>query len=67
MDIIKALENAKEAVNKMKEHLKTRPDEKLIKGYKLAMTDYERTGNEQCKMAANTIKEEIDRRGLDIE
>lgn len=67
MDIIKKVNDAKKAVSDMKAHLKTRPDEKLIKGYKLAMSDYERTGDERCKIAANQIKEEIDRRGLEIE
>jgi len=61
------LPDVNEEITKMKEHLKTRPDEKLINGYKQAMKDYEETGNEQCKYAGEHIKAEIDRRGIKIE
>jgi len=54
-------------LKKLEKHLKKRPDEKLIKGYKEAMKDYKDTGNEQCKYAADIIKKEIDTRGLKIE
>jgi len=54
-------------LKRMEQHLKKRPDEKLIKGYKAAMLDYEETGNEQCKIAGDIIKREMDRRGLKIE
>jgi hypothetical protein len=67
MDIIKKVNEAKKAVSDMKAHLRTRPDEKLIKGYKMAMADYERTDDYRCKAAADQIKEEIDRRGLEVE
>jgi len=59
--------NVKKAMKDMEEHLKTRPDDKIINGYKNAMKDYKETGNEQCKIAADVIKKEIDRRGLKVE
>jgi len=59
--------NPDKEMKKMKKHLMKRPDEKLINGYKNAMKDYEETENEQCKIAADMIKQEIDRRGLKIE
>lgn len=59
--------NVKKQMKKMEKHLKNRPDEKLIEGYKRAMQDYEDTKNEQCKSSADIIKQEIDRRGLEIE
>jgi len=59
--------NVKSEVEKLKEHLKGRPDLKLINGYKQAMQDYEDTMDERFKCAADIIKEEIDRRGLKIE
>ena len=55
------------ALKKMEKDLKGRPDEKLIAGYKRAMKDYEESGNEQIKVAADIIKKEIDSRGLKIE
>ena len=58
--------NIEKEMKKMEKHLKSKPDEKLIKGYKEAMSDYNQTGNEQCKVAADIIKKEIDRRGLEI-
>jgi len=56
----------KKQLKDMEKHLKTRPDEKLISGYKNAMKDYEETGNDHCKLAAECIKKEIDRRGLTV-
>lgn len=53
-------------MKKLEKHLMGKPDEKLIKGYKEAMNDYRTTGNEECKLAADVIKKEIERRGLDI-
>jgi len=61
------LPNVKKIMEKMMGDLKKKPDEKLINGYKQAMKDYEDTGNEQCKVAGEIIKKEIDRRGLKIE
>lgn len=51
----------------MSKYLKSRPDEKIINGYKNAMKDYENTGDEKRKIAANIIKQELDRRGLKID
>lgn len=59
--------NIKKEIKKMEKHLRTKTDEKLIKGYKEAIKDHEVTGNEQCMMAAGLIKKELDRRGLDYE
>lgn len=59
--------NVKSELEKLEKHLKKRPDEKLINGYKRAMEDYKESENEQCKWAADIIKKEIDRRGLKIE
>ena len=53
--------NVNKELKKLENYLKNRPDDKLIKGYKDAMKDYEETGNEQCKVAADVIKKEIDR------
>ena len=60
------LPNVSKQMKKMEKHLKGRPDQKLIDGYKNAMADYDATGNEQCKIAADIIKKEIDRRGLKV-
>lgn len=59
--------NVENEVNKMQEHLKSKPDEKLINGYKEAMKDYEETGRIECKLAGDCIKAEIDRRGIEID
>jgi len=59
--------NVEDELNKMQEHLKTRPDDKLINGYKNAMKDYEETGRIECKLAGYCIKAEIDRRGIKVE
>ena len=59
--------NVESEIKKMQEHLKERPDEKLINGYKHAMKDYEETGRLECKLAGDCIKAEIDRRGIKIE
>jgi len=59
--------NPEKALKKMEKDLKGRPDEKLIAGYKRAMKDYEESGDEQIKVAADIIKKEIDSRGLKIE
>ena len=59
--------NVEKEMKKLEKHLMSRPDDKLIKGYKEAMTDYQTTGNEECKVAADIIKKEIERRGLKIE
>jgi len=59
--------NVEDELNKMQEHLKTRPDDKLIDGYKNAMKDYEETGRIECKLAGDCIKAEIDRRGIKVE
>ena len=56
--------NVKKELKKMEKHLKKADDKKLIDGYKNAMKDYEKNKNEQCKMAADLIKKEIDRRGI---
>jgi len=53
-------------INQMRKHLESRPDEKLINGYKKAMEDYKETNDENCLVAANEIKREIDKRGLDL-
>ena len=58
--------NPKKEVKKLEKHLSKKEDEKLIKGYKNAMYDYEQTGNEHCKLAADIIKKEIDKRGLKV-
>ena len=59
--------DVEEQMKKLEKHLKKRPDHKLINGYKNAMKDYKETDNEQCKVAADIIKKEIDKRGLKIE
>lgn len=59
--------NINKEMKKLENHLKGKPDEKLIKGYKQAMKDYKDTGNEECKAAADIIKKEIDTRGLKVE
>jgi len=59
--------NIRKELKGMEKMLKTRPDEKLISGYKRAMKTYEKTGEIQHKHAASVIKKEIDRRGLKIE
>ena len=64
MDEIK---NIKKQLKGMEQMLKTRPDNKLIEGYHLAMHDYEQFDNKQAKVAAEIIKKEIDRRGLTID
>ena len=59
----------KEVVKKVKtmyNDLEGISDEKLIIGYKNAMKDYEEKKQEQIKVAAMVIKQEIDRRGLKI-
>ena len=66
-DMTALLDKAKEELNMLFVHLKERPDEKLIKGYKEAMKDYKETGNIKCKFSAQIIKQEIDRRGLKID
>lgn len=58
--------NVEKETKKLEKHLKGKPDEKLIKGYKEAIKDYENTGDEQCKIAADIIKKEIDKRGLKL-
>jgi len=59
--------NIKKVMKKLMGDLKKKSDKKLINGYQKAMKDYEDTQNEQCKIAADIIKKEIDRRGLNIE
>jgi len=61
------MDDVKEAIDTMKRHLANRPDEKLIKGYQRAMKDYEETGDEKIKSAADAIKQEIDKRGLSVD
>jgi hypothetical protein len=58
--------NPEKEMKKLEKHLRKRPDEKLIRGYATAMKDYDVTGDEECKIAADIIKKEIDRRGLKI-
>lgn len=50
----------KKELKKLKKHLRSRSDEKLINGYKLAVED-------RNSLAMALIKKEIDRRGLKIE
>jgi len=64
---MRKLPDVKKVLADMNAHLQSRPDEKLIAGYQKAMKDYEETENPQAKIAADMIKKEIDRRGLDIE
>lgn len=59
--------NIQKEMEKLEKYLKDRPDNKLINGYKRAMKDYEETNDERCKLSADIIKKEIDRRGLKIE
>ena len=61
------LKDVKKKLLEMNMHLQSRPDEKLINGYKQAMKDYEETGKEDYKIAGDLIKNEIERRGLKIE
>jgi len=61
------LTNIKKTIKKLNAHLISRPDDKIIAGYQKAMKDYEESGNQQAKIAADLIKKEIDRRGLDVE
>ena len=60
------MKDVKKKVKKMYNDLEEVTDEKLISGYKNAMKDYEEKKQEQIKVAAMVIKQEIDRRGLKI-
>lgn len=59
--------NIKKIMKQMMSDLSEKPDENLINGYKKAMEDYEETGDKKHKIAADIIKKEIDRRGLEVE
>jgi len=61
---MKSLKKAMKAVQKMNDDLIGISDNKLIEGYKKAMDDYKKTGNENIRDAAEIIKKEIDRRNL---
>ena len=41
-------------------------EEKLIAGYKKAMKDFEETENQNCYIAAQFIKRELDKRNIEI-
>lgn len=60
------MKNITNELRKLKKHLQGKSDENLIKGYKNAMKDYDEKGDEQTKLAADIIKEEIDRRGIKL-
>ena len=58
----------KTSIEKMMEslakHLKSKPDDKLIVGYKEAMKDYEERKDTNSKFAAEFIEKELKRRGM---
>lgn len=51
--------DANKELKTLQKHLKTRPDAKLINGYKHAMQDYKETGDEQCKLAGDLTEKEL--------
>jgi len=57
----------KKALSKMNSHLSSKTDQELIEGYKNAMKDYRDTNNEKCLAVAEIIKNELVKRGVDIE
>jgi len=59
--------NVKKELKNLEKHLRTRPDDKIVNGYKRAKEDYEATGDNQKKIAMDMIKSEAERRGLDVE
>ena len=56
--------NVEKALINLSKHLKKKPDEKLISGYKKAMEDYEETKDNNCKFAAELIEKELKRREI---
>ena len=56
--------NVKKEIEKMQEYLKERTDFEVIRGYKEAKADYERTENPMIKGALDIIIEELKRRGI---
>lgn len=61
------LPNIEKEMKRLEKHLRSKSDEKIIRGYIEAMNDYKITGNIDCKNAAHIIKNEMDRRGIKIE
>ena len=57
----------KKALSKMNSHLSSKTDQELIEGYKNVMKDYRDTNNEKCLAVAEIIKNELVKRGVDIE
>jgi len=56
--------NVEKEIKKMREYLKERTNYEVLRGYKEAKEDYERTENPMIEGAMNVIKEEMDRRGI---
>jgi len=56
--------NIKKQWEEMKEYLKERTDFEVIRGYKEAKADFERTNNPMIEGALEVIKEELNRRGI---
>ena len=63
---LKMMLNLQKNLKKMNNHLKGKPDEKLIKGYREAKKDFE-SGVKGAEQAMLIIKEELDRRGIEVE
>jgi len=58
--------NLKKELKNLEKHLRTRPDNSIIEGYRKAKKEYEEIGDIQLKYAMDMIKRELDRRELDI-
>ena len=54
----------KEELEKLQKYLKERTDFEVIRGYKEAKADFEKTGNPMIEGALDIIKKELDRRGI---
>ena len=67
MSFFGEISKMKKVVNELNYHLSTTKDEKLIEGYKSAIQDYKRSGNEEILRAAEIIKKELEKRGIEVE
>jgi len=56
--------NVEKELKEMKEYLKERTNYEVLRGYKEAKEDYERTENPMIAGALSVIKEEMERRGI---
>jgi len=62
-----SVKDLRKALKRMMGDLSKKPDENLIRGYKNAMKDYKETKDEKCLRAAEFIKIELDKRGIEVE